>query len=335
VRQNLFTLEDCQYKNGSGKLKAQATAESLRAIAADVQSEGIHLSIPMPGHSETKESIAKSVTTLDQLIQDCDVVYLLTDTRESRWLPNLMAAAHDKIMINAALGLDSWSVMRHGGGVVVDFSYDDHHQKEESATTTPTPRLGCYFCNDVIAPENSTKNRTLDQQCTVACPGLAPIAASMAVELMVSLLHHPARQRAAAPAVARSSSFSPIIATTTDDSSLSTTSPLGVMPHQIHGSLVSYTMMTPTVPAFRCSTGCSVSLMEVYQQGKLEVVYQACQSTDGTYLETLSGLTGRPHLSGSGSHSLPARGPVSPPSPNRNKDHSKYSRGRDFSRTQG
>jgi hypothetical protein len=209
-------------------------------------------------------------------------------------------------------------------------------KKKKALPPSPTPRLGCYFCNDVIAPENSTKNRTLDQQFTVACPGLAPIAASMAVKLMVSLLHHPVRQRAAAPAVARSSSFSPIIATTTDDSSLSTTSPLGVMPHQIRGSLVSYTMMTPTVPAFCCSTGCSVSLrMEAYQQGKLEVVYQACQSTDGTYPETLSGLTGRPHLSGSGSHSSPARGPVSPPLPNRNKDHSKYSQGRDFSRTQG
>ena len=51
---------------------------------------------------------------------------------------------------NAALGFDTYLVMRHG---VVD---------SQSADNGDT-QLGCYFCNDVVAPGDSTTDRTLDQ----------------------------------------------------------------------------------------------------------------------------------------------------------------------------
>jgi ubiquitin-like modifier-activating enzyme ATG7 len=296
VRQPLFTLEDCHSeKDGSGRSKAVAAAEALKAIAADVESEGLVLNIPMPGHAgESRQVIAEAVEALDKLVQECDVVFLLTDTRESRWLPTIMAAAYDKMLVNAALGLDSWLVMRHGGGTGVVESPPSNACRDppDAATARLFPgsqRLGCYFCNDIVAPENSTKNRTLDQQCTVARPGLAPIASAMAVEMMVALLHHDDGTRAPAP-VAAMSNFSPTVsAADHGGSNSSSISPLGVIPHQVRGSLVSYTMMKPTVPAFKSCTGCSASVVQAYFQDKIGVVFSVCQSVE--YLENISGLT--------------------------------------------
>lgn len=46
------------------------------------------------------------------------------------------------------------------------------------------------FMSMTVSPQ-STRDRTLDQQCTVSRPGLAMIAGALAVELMVSVLQHP------------------------------------------------------------------------------------------------------------------------------------------------
>lgn len=303
VRQSLFELSDCHTTTtnnnnnnsssatatgGGGKDKAVAAAEALKWIAGpSIQSCGHKFTIPMPGHSflgsKNEEDVArKDVQQLDQLIQNSDVIFLLTDTRESRWLPTVMANAHDKMLINAALGLDSWLVMRHGGG-----------NNNSNNSSNNKDRLGCYFCNDIVAAQNSTKDRTLDQQCTVTRPGIAPIASSMAVELMISLLHHPLKQHAPAPMPTTTKTtttsggtnyFSPTVQES------DATSPLGIMPHQIRGSVVSYTMMTPTVPAFRYCTGCCDKVIHEYNASGFDFVKKVCCDTMNSYLETMTGL---------------------------------------------
>ena len=238
VRQSLFNFEDCK---GGGRFKAEAAASALRTVYPGAKSAGHVLTIPMPGHPLTPgaetEKAKGDAETLEALVSSHDVVYILTDSRESRWLPTLLSAKHDKICVNAALGLDSFLVVRHGGAPEGEASRGPQQREaagvaeakaeaearaptpssdEGSSASTPgisagaaaatapvsdvsmPPRLGCYFCTDVVAPENSSLNRTLDQQCTVTRPGLAPMAAATAVEMTVGLLHHPLRQRAPA-----------------------------------------------------------------------------------------------------------------------------------------
>ena len=122
---------------------------------------------------------------MNQLVEDHDIVFLLLDSREARWLPTVMAVANKKVCLTVALGFDTFLVMRHG----VSPSEQEQLGGE---------RLGCYFCNDVVAPRNSLGDRTLDQQCTVSRPALCSMASALGVELLVSILNHPKGNGAAA-----------------------------------------------------------------------------------------------------------------------------------------
>merc|ERR1719452_424720 len=115
----------------------------------------------MPGHPlspTTEAGVKKTYQKLEELIREHDVIFLLMDSRESRWLPTVMCSlCPDKLVINAALGFDTFLVMRHGVRLA--------EVAEESQ------QLGCYFCNDIVAPGDSSRDRSLDQQCTVTRPG--------------------------------------------------------------------------------------------------------------------------------------------------------------------
>jgi len=164
LRQNLFTLADAE----AASFKAEAAAMRLREIVPstllDVQS--VVLELPSPGHPTTSvNGLDQDVSTLSQLISSHDAVFSLMDSREARWLPTLLCAQQNTMLITAALGTESWLVMRSGEG------------------------LGCYFCSDVCGVANTIKGRPLDQQCTVTRVGCSSIAAALAVELFISRLH--------------------------------------------------------------------------------------------------------------------------------------------------
>jgi ubiquitin-like modifier-activating enzyme ATG7 len=134
VRQPLFDFKDCIE---GGRKKAERAAEALSDIYPGVDSAGHAMSVPMLGHPIIDEQNTRiDYEKLDQLMDTHDAIFLLMDTRESRWLPTVMGKAKNKLVLNAALGFDTWVVMRHGV-----FAEDGG-----------PAALGCYFCNDVVAP---------------------------------------------------------------------------------------------------------------------------------------------------------------------------------------
>ena len=195
---------------------------------------------------------------------------------ESRWLPTLLSAKHGKQAINAALGFDSLMVMRHGQPPPEAATEADAAAAGGSGRSRGA-HLGCYFCNDVVAPANSMLRRTLDQQCTVSRPGLSMIASALAVELMVTLLHHPAGGAAEADlgggleARGRSESC------------------LGCVPHQLRASLPMFRVDAMVGRAFDKCTACSATVLDAYGAGGFDFLLSAFNRA--TYLEDMTGLT--------------------------------------------
>lgn len=239
VRQPLFNFADV------GRPKAGCAAEALKLIFPLVQATGVELEIPMAGHSVTNEEKQRQeLAKLDKLIEDHDAIFLLTDSRETRWLPTVIGNVKKKIVINCALGFDSYLVMRHG----------------------VQGNLGCYFCNDVVAPSDSLTDRTLDQMCTVTRPGVALLASSLGVELLVSLLQHKDRGRAGV-----------------EEKTI-----LGGLPHQLRGFLATHETMKLHAPAYEYCSACSQPVLNAYKESGWDFVKRALD--DPKFVEELSGL---------------------------------------------
>ncbi|TNN82145.1 Ubiquitin-like modifier-activating enzyme ATG7 [Liparis tanakae] len=302
VRQPLYEFEDCL---GGGKAKATAAVDRLNKIFPGVIAEGHIMSIPMPGHpvdfsEATLSQAQKDVELLEKLISEHDVIFLLMDTRESRWLPTVIAASKRKLVVNSALGFDTFVVMRHGlkkppASQSVPAGADSSTSGSSASSSSTTPagpapsvpasslfsnipghKLGCYFCNDVVAPGDSTRDRTLDQQCTVSRPGLAMIAGALAVEMMVSILQH--------------SEGGYAVASSSDDRMNEPPTSLGLVPHQIRGFLSRFDNVLPASMAFDKCTACSPIVLEQYEKEGFNFLSNVFNSTH-SFLEDLTGLT--------------------------------------------
>ncbi|KAK8126422.1 uncharacterized protein PG998_002181 [Apiospora kogelbergensis] len=261
VRQPLFNFKDCL--NG-GAPKALRAAEALKEIYPGVESEGHVLSVPMLGHPIT-EKTKGDFEKLRGLIDEHDAIFLLMDSRESRWLPTLMGKAAGKLVMNAALGFDTYVVMRHGA------------EPRDGSDDT----LGCYFCNDVVAPGDSQKDLTLDQQCTVTRPGVAATASALLVELFTSVLEHPFGAHAPAPM--------PKDASGTSYERDPPNHALGLVPHQIRGYLADFSQIKIRGVSYPSCSACSKPILSAYREGDgWEFLKRALN--DKEYVSELSGL---------------------------------------------
>ncbi len=85
VRQPLFEFDDCA---DGGKDKAIQAAVALGKIYPGVEATGHLLSVPMLGHPILDEPKTKAdFNKLKELVDSHDAIFLLMDSRESRWLP--------------------------------------------------------------------------------------------------------------------------------------------------------------------------------------------------------------------------------------------------------
>ncbi|KAF1925801.1 autophagy-related protein 7 [Didymella exigua CBS 183.55] len=273
VRQPLFSFKDCLE---GGARKAERAAEALEEIYPGVDAKGHVMEVPMLGHPITDSAKTKeNFDRLQKLIAEHDAIFLLMDTRESRWLPTVMGKSAGKIVLNAALGFDTFVVMRHG----------------LKATQDGEVELGCYFCNDVVAPADSLSNATLDQQCTVTRPGIAPLASSLLVELLVSILQHPSRSRAAAPPPPGSApkpSTAPAAAPSHASLPAPFAHPLGTIPHTIRGYLSTFSNLQVTGQPYSSCSACSEVVLAAYASDPWGFVQRALDERG--WVEELSGL---------------------------------------------
>lgn len=260
ARQSLFTADDAAQ---GGREKTVAAATALRAIIPCVTAVPVTMTIHMPGHRTDPARAAETraeIQRLSELIKDHDVVFLLTDSWESRWLPTVLAAVHDTPLINVALGFDSYVVMRHG---------------------LLGSDVRCYFCSDVSAPTDSLTMRALDQQCTVTRPGVSSVASALAVELLAAMYQQDppfGKHRAGDGGRGDGGRNDPV----------ALHSRLGAVPEQIRGSVNTHSTTLLSGKRNPACTACSSGILTACEKEGSAFLLRCIDSPE--HIEEVSGL---------------------------------------------
>ncbi|KAF7457551.1 Ubiquitin-like modifier-activating enzyme atg7 [Cryptosporidium felis] len=264
ARQCLFTLDDAK----QNKNKAKASVERLKYICPDLNAEGIDFEVPILGDPTINtEKFINSCTELKNQILDSDVVLLLTDNKESRWLPSVLIAVINRfydrkrpiLCVTVGLGFDSFIVVRN------TFKEKD------------TLDSGCYFCGDfTINSKTSLFDIPVDQQCSVVRMGVGYFASSIAVELIMNLAQHPLNWDAP-----HSNSEKK-----TEDKSKK--SLLGTTPRCIRGYLSNFSFLNDPIQRNKHCVACSQELIKYIYEDENRALSEFFN--DPTRVESVSGL---------------------------------------------
>ena len=132
----------------------------------------------------------------------------------------------------------------------------------------------------------SLKDATLDQQCTVTRPGAAPLASSLLVELLISILQHPLK----AHAPVDPSKLAPPASPTPSHPSLPPpfVHPLGIIPHTIRGYLNNFSNIQVEGKPYDCCSACSEKVLAHYVEDPWGFVERALNEKG--WVEEMSGL---------------------------------------------
>jgi ubiquitin-like modifier-activating enzyme ATG7 len=128
------------------------------------------------------------------------------------------------------------------------------------------------------------KDQTLDQQCTVTRPGVAPTASAQLVELLVSILQHPDGHLAPAPKISTNQQSTGRIEYDRDPPN----HPLGLVPHQIRGYAAAFQNHLISGQSYDCCSACSPKIIDEYNRSGWNFIRRALTEKD--YITELSGL---------------------------------------------